>query len=300
MTRFARFAWGLLVFNLAVILWGAYVRATGAGAGCGSHWPLCNGEILPRAAQLETLVEFTHRLTSGLALVGVVVLLVWAWRAFPRGHAVRKGAVWAFVFIITEALLGAALVLFRWVALDTSLQRIIVVPVHLVNTFLLLAALSLTAWQASGGQVHWPGRGRLWGVLPALLGVLFIGASGAITALGDTLFPVGTLAEGLRQDFAAEAHLLIRLRFWHPVIAVMVGMYLLGYAARLGQGTRYLPVRRLALLLGLLVASQWIAGVLDVLLLAPVWLQLVHLLLADLVWVSLILLTAAAGDGAKG
>ncbi len=46
---FSRYAWGVLLWNVLVALWGAYVRATGSGAGCGSHWPTCNGEILPRA-----------------------------------------------------------------------------------------------------------------------------------------------------------------------------------------------------------------------------------------------------------
>ena len=120
LTNFAKFAWGVLVYNLLVILWGAYVRATGSGAGCGSHWPLCNGEVIPRAPQIETIIEFTHRLMSGLSLLLVILLLIWAFRAYPRGSIVRKGAVLCMVFIITEALVGAGLVLFEWVAHDAS------------------------------------------------------------------------------------------------------------------------------------------------------------------------------------
>ena len=81
---FAAYAWAVLGFNLLVILWGAFVRATGSGAGCGSHWPLCNGEVLPRAPALATLIEFSHRLTSGVALLLVIGLVVGAWRGFPR------------------------------------------------------------------------------------------------------------------------------------------------------------------------------------------------------------------------
>jgi heme A synthase len=142
LTRFAKYAWGVLAYNILVILWGAYVRATGSGAGCGSHWPLCNGEVIPRAEQVETLIEFAHRLTSGLSLLLVVGLLVWAFRSYPKGHLVRLGAGLSMFFIITEALVGAGLVLFEWVAQDVSSGRVISMAVHLVNTFLLLASLT--------------------------------------------------------------------------------------------------------------------------------------------------------------
>ena len=122
LTRFAKYAWFVLIFNLGVILWGAYVRATGSGAGCGSHWPLCNGEVIPRTGQIETLVEFTHRLSSGAAFLLVVGMLVWAWRIFPRRHRVRAAAIFSMIFMITEAFVGAGLVLFELVA-DNASQR---------------------------------------------------------------------------------------------------------------------------------------------------------------------------------
>src|SRR5512139_2354559 len=117
-TRFAKYAWGDLAYNVLVVLWGAYVRATGSGAGCGSHWPLCNGVVVPRAPQVETMIEFSHRLTSGLSLVLIAVLVVWGFRVYNRGHRVRKALVASGVLIITEALIGAGLVLFGWVAKD--------------------------------------------------------------------------------------------------------------------------------------------------------------------------------------
>ncbi len=121
--RFARFAWGVLAYDLAVVAWGAYVRATGSGAGCGRHWPLCNGELVPRSPRTQTLVELSHRVSSGVALVLTVALLVWAWRAFPRGHLARKGAATATVLMLMEAGIGAALVLFELVAHDASMKR---------------------------------------------------------------------------------------------------------------------------------------------------------------------------------
>ena len=296
LSRFANYAWGVLIYNLGVILWGAYVRATGSGAGCGSHWPLCNGEVVPRSAQIETLIEFAHRLSSGLSLLLVVGLLVWAFRAFPKGHIVRFGASLSLFFIVTEALVGAGLVLFEWVAEDASSGRVISMAVHLINTFLLLASISLTAWWASGGEksvLHRQGL-VLWGLGFGLIGVLVLAVSGAIAALGDTLFPSTSLTEALRQDFSPAAHFLIRLRVFHPVIAIAVGLYLIFVSALLALFRSNLTIKRFAIALAVLFVIQLGAGLVNLLLLAPVWMQIVHLLLADLVWITLVLLTATA------
>jgi heme A synthase len=293
--RFAIYAWGVLVYNLGVILWGAYVRATGSGAGCGSHWPLCNGEIVPRTPRVETIVEFTHRLSSGLALLLVIGLFVAAFRLYPRRHPVRMGASLAMLFMITEALVGAGLVLFELVANNASMVRAFSVAVHLINTFLLLASLTLTAWWASGGK---PVRLREHKTLGAflalgLLGMLVLGVSGAVTALGDTLFPVQSLVEGLQQDFSPTAHFMIRLRVLHPLIAVSVALYLLLVASFANLGNKRFT-SRLPRLLMILLLAQLGAGLVNVGLLAPVWMQLIHLFLSDLIWITLVLLTASA------
>ena len=295
LTRFAKFAWFVLIWNVITALWGAFVRATGSGAGCGSHWPLCNGQVVPQAEQVATLVEFSHRIMSGLAMIGVLVLLIWAFRAYPKGHPVRFGAVASAVFIILEALVGAALVLFGWVVDDASKERALVVSIHLTNTFLLLASLAVVAWWASNKrpialQAH---RWLVWGLRVGLLLVLLIGVSGAITALGDTLFPVSSVAEGLQQDFDKTASFLVRLRLWHPVLSILTGVYLL-FLARLINSEHADPtVTRLSRLLAIFVVVQLAAGFVNVMLLAPVWMQVIHLLLADLVWLSLVLLSAS-------
>jgi len=292
--RFAKYAWGVLALNLAVILWGAYVRASGSGAGCGSHWPLCNGVVIPRSPQIQTIVEFTHRLSSGLSLVLVVGMLIWAFRAYPKGDKVRLGASLSMFFIITEALVGAGLVLFKWVAQDASMGRAISIGIHLVNTFLLLASITLTAWWASGGgAIQLKGRSLIvWGLVLGLLGVMLIGISGALTALGDTLFPAKSLAEGFSQDFSPTANFLIRLRIWHPTIAISVGIYLL-LISSLVRFRPYSPLaKKFARALTALIVIQIFAGFLNVFLLAPIWMQIVHLLLADSVWISLVLMTA--------
>jgi heme A synthase len=294
-SSFAKYAWFVLGYNILVILWGAVVRATGSGAGCGSHWPSCNGEVIPPAPQVETLIEFAHRLTSGLAFLLVLGLLIWALRFYPKGHRVRKASGAAMLFIISESLVGAGLVLFEWVAGNISTGRVIVMAIHLLNTHLLLAAIVLTAWWASGGNpLRWreqPTKLK-WRFIIGIIGVLVLSTAGAVTALGDTLFPSATLAEGIQQDLSPASHFIIRLRVWHPVIAALVGLYLIQFAFSLASNRRSTWNTRFAIALGSLFAAQLVAGMVNLILLAPVWMQIVHLLLADLVWIVLILLAA--------
>jgi len=295
MSRLARYGWGVLAFNLLVILWGAYVRASGSGAGCGAHWPLCNGVVIPRAPAVATLIELTHRATSGLALLLVVVALAWARRAAPRRTATWWAAHVAMGLMLTEALVGAGLVLFEMVAQNASLARAWWLAAHLLNTFGLLAALTLVPWFASGRPTpRWreatPERGLL---AAALLGTLLLGMTGAITALGDTLFPARSLAEGFAQDVSPTAHLLVRLRVLHPTFAVVVALLVLLTAAVAAGRRPGADTRRIALLAGGLVLAQLVGGVVNLVLLAPTWMQLVHLLMADALWISLVLLAAA-------
>lgn len=296
--NFARYAWFVLTFLILVILWGAFVRATGSGAGCGSHWPLCNGVVVPREPRIETLIELTHRVTSALSGVLVLAMLFWAFRLFPKGHIVRKAAAWSTIFIITEGLVGAGLVLFEWVAHNQSVGRAISMAVHLVNTFLLLAAVALTAWWAGAGsdyRLRLRGHGRVgWLIGGGIALLLILGVSGAITALGDTLFPSGTLSEGIAADFEATAHFLVRLRLYHPVIAVFTGLYLWLAAPIIARERPGIGPLFFSNAVRILVIVQLAAGVVNILLNVPVWMQLVHLLLADLMWIVVVLLGASA------
>lgn len=296
--NFTRYAWLVLAFLIGVILWGAYVRATGSGAGCGSHWPLCNGVVVPREPRLETIIEFTHRITSALSGFLVLAMLAWALRLYPRGHIVRKAAVYSTVFIITEGLVGAGLVLFEWVAHNESVARTISMAVHLVNTFLLLAAVSLTAWWSGVREeirFSFRGQGRVSRlIVGAILLLIVLGVSGAVTALGDTLFPAGTLREGIAADFEATAHFLVRLRVYHPIIAVITGIYLWLAAGSIARARPGIGVMVFLNATRILVVMQLLAGVLNIWLNVPVWMQLVHLLLADLLWIAVVLLGAAA------
>ena len=294
LTKFAKYVWFVLAVNLGVILWGAYVRATGSGAGCGSHWPLCNGEIIPRSEQIETLIEFTHRASSGVAFLLVLGMLIWAWRIYPGGNPVRNGAILSMFFMITEALLGAGLVLFELVAENASAARALAISVHLVNTFLLLACISLTAWWASGGEPLKlrAGDTKIWLLAFGFLSVLILGMSGALTALGDTLFPVSSLEEGIRQDFSSAAHFLIRLRILHPTLAVVVSIYLIFIIGWIISRVKNNGSKVLGRLTIVIIVLQLLAGLINVILLAPVWIQLFHLFLSDTIWICLVLFAA--------
>lgn len=280
---FRFFALGTLAFVLGVILWGAYVRASGAGAGCGAHWPVCNGDVVPRDPSTKTLIEYTHRLSSGLSLLLVVGLFGWALRAHPRGHTVRRAAGATLVLMLMEAALGAGLVLLELVALDASVRRAVAMSLHLTNTFLLLAALGTCVWHAWVG----PARARLRGgaaVLLALLGFMFVGVSGAVAALGDTL-----AQHGVSNAFV---ELLIGLRVAHPALALAESLLLALAAASLW--VRRPEARGPVAWLGALFAAQLVVGALNVGLQAPVWMQLVHLLVADCVWLALVVVARVA------
>lgn len=283
---FARGAWSVLGYTILVIVWGAYVRATGSGAGCGEHWPLCNGTVVPRSPSAETLIELTHRVTSGLSLL-LVGWLVWAARrAFAPGHRVRAAAWIALAFMIGEALIGAGLVLLGLVGRNDSHARAAVMAVHLANTFFLLASLTLAArWATAppreGPNLFTPGG---WGALAAYL---LIGVSGAVTALGDTLHPVHELASGLPQGLSPGGLLLVQLRAYHPWIAVAAVLGISAWVRRAGLAATFGALAVTAL------TMQLALGAVNVLLRAPVWLQLVHLLLADGAWVLLVLVADA-------
>lgn len=289
-SRYARYAWIVLAYTVGVVLWGAYVRASGAGAGCGRHWPRCNGVVIPRSPSAETLIEYTHRATSGIAFLAVVALLWMAFRRFPSRHPVRTGAIGSMVLMITEAGVGAGLVLLALVAGNSSMARAGMMAIHLANTFLLLAALALTAWWASGGRpVRVRGQSLAGFLALAPIGlVLLVGITGAVTALGDTLFPKTSVG------LSSGAHFLERLRIVHPLLAIATAGFALFAASRLRILRPGRRTARLSSVVSMLLVIQLLVGVFNVALLAPVGMQIIHLLVADAVWIALVLLAASA------
>lgn len=297
----------MLAYALAVIVFGAWVRITGSGAGCGQHWPTCHGEVVHRPQSIETHIELSHRYSSGLLLVLAGGLLIWALRRFERPHPARWGAALGVVFLIIEALLGAGLVMFELVADDDSIARAIVMAIHLTNTCVLMGALATAAWTGVGtgvGQAERRPRlrgsgSRGWLLVGALLLVLAISTSGAVTALGDTLYPVaddGRVVAHLVDDQSLTAHFLQRMRVVHPIVAIVGGLALAWLAIGLPGMDARPTLRRLGNVVAGLVVAQLCAGVLNVMLSAPGWMQLVHLALATTLWTSLVVLTLEAVD----
>lgn len=293
---YQRFVWGFLIYTILVILWGGVVRATGSGAGCGSHWPTCNGDVVPLAPTLETFIEYFHRITSGLMGPLALLLVGWGWRRYGWRHRVTKAGLVTTFFILVEGAVGAGLVLFELVAYNTSSIRAFVMGVHLVNTLLLVGALGLTAYWASGGKpIVWRARrGLALGIVLALLGVMIVGAFGAITALGDLLFPAESFLAGAAAKFNPNAHFSVHARLWHPALAVGISGGIFFFVVLNGRFWQAAPARLLARVSILLIFIQLAAGGLNVLLAVPLWMQIVHLLLATLLWLALLLLGARA------
>jgi cytochrome c oxidase assembly protein subunit 15 len=305
MSRVARFAWAALYWNVAVVLWGAYVRASGSGAGCGNRWPLCDGEVVGASANGQTIVEFTHRITSVISLLMVTGLVVWCWRVTKRGDWARYSVVLAAALLANEALLGAALVLLKYVGNDQSAGRILFLCLHFGNTLLLLATLSLTAAWLSNGSRSFTLIGK-WREISSiglgLLATMATGITGAVAALADTLFPATSLPSSLAQDFSSGTPALLRVRLLHPAVATVAACYVLCVIWRSSTGRNRFSRSALALITLLLM--QVVIGMTNVLFLAPVWIQIAHLFVADALWILLVLAAAdlvleAAKEGRK-
>jgi heme a synthase len=289
-----RFAWAVLAYFIAVILWGGLVRATGSGAGCGDHWPLCNGTVIQHSARIDTMIEFTHRITSGLSFFSVVALLAWTIVRTERGHLARAASTAAVVLTLVEAALGAFLVKLGLTAQSRSPLRAPYLALHLTNTMLLLAALTLTAHLLSRRTGFLRGKVRIAGALGAItsiLAVLIVAVTGSLAALGDTLYPASSLAAAMAQDFSATSGWLLRWRWTHPTVAIVAGIFLIWLLVRARRSTHW-DNRGLSALILILLAAQYVLGALDVVFLAPVWLQIAHLLGADLLWAALVVLAA--------
>ena len=290
-TRFAKYVWLVLLYNLAAVAWGVFVRASKSGDGCGSHWPLCDGDHLPLMGTSARYVEASHRLSTGLVGLLMIVLVAWAWRAFPKGHLARKASAAALGMTILEGLIGAALVKFQLVTDNDSAFRAGVMAFHVVSTFLLLGSLSVAGLAGAGvSRVTLRGQGAVAGMLAmGGFGIVLLGVSGSISALGHQLHAVSDVLKAAQNP---ATHWMVRLQPWHPYIAASIGLYLL-LAAGLLQHLR--PDPRVAAasrwVVGLFVA-QLLMGLANIWLRAPIPMQMAHLVMADVNWISLVALAA--------
>ena len=270
-----------LYLSIASILAGAFVRATGSGDGCGATWPTCKGKIIPALSDTSELIEFSHRSLSGVLLV--VTLIIFAkTRSFQKGTLVRSVSNYLTFFVIFEALIGAVIVIFEWVGLNSSLPRIIAVPIHLVNTFGLLGSYAILykILQDDLENIR-PMFNKNFILISSLF--LLSGATGSITALADVLFPSASFIEGFLADFDRTSEVLTRLRILHPIISSALSIVLFVYAT--GISNKYnVSVKPLKLLIIIAV----FLGVLNVLSNIVLPLSILHLAIADFLWISYI------------
>lgn len=290
MKKLEKFSMFVLLYNIFVIMVGSFVRATGAGARCEAHWPTCNGEVLPTDPQLEAIIEFTHRLTSGLTIILVLILFVWVYRVYCKGSKIRKAAFFILVFVIFQVLIGAGLELFEVFGENSSVLRVLVIALHLINTFLILASNALVyewvKFGEPGGMKITRGARQFF----ATLGILFLllGATGAMTALGDPFIKAESLPQGLTQDFTGE-NLLVKLRIYHPLIGILIAILVYLLFINFLKNIKNIKMNQYYKKLSFLFILQLVIGGINFFLLAPIWLQIIHLLMADVVWVFFIL-----------
>jgi heme A synthase len=319
--RFPILTWVILVFTILVVISGDIVQATESGAGCGEDWPRCDGSLIPSISDLQTGVEYTHRMVTAVLGLGFIVLVVGAWRrrdtapvsgrsdlarlltppgfldVYRRSAPVWKATVWAVVFFLVEVVIGALLVVFGWVENDASIGRVIADGIHLVNTFALVGALTLVVFHATGGGPLRYERSRLSHKL--ILGgaaiITLIGITGAINSLADTLY----FAEEVDVDETPIAALLVAIRGIHPVVAIGGGIGVFLIARYLADGADP-AARRLAFGVQGIVWAQFVIGFLNIALLTPLESQVVHLLAAQALWVLFVFLGARLTETAAG
>jgi len=296
--NFHRYAVGLIVYNIIVVLWGSWVRISRSGDGCGDNWPHCGsgGEFVPSTTHLATWIEWTHRASTMILGPLLLALAVWAFISFAKGNPTRKAAIGVLVFTGIEAWIGRHLVLNKLVVDDDSMQRAVWMSLHLANILSLFACLTLTAWFSRGkARWQWTGQGRLSWMWPlSFIGVIALAVTGALSALGDTLYPAESLLHGIQQDFAAEAAFLLKTRPLHPLTATIVSLFVVWTIYATVRERPEPAIKKMAPIVLWLLAGQYCFGWMNLLMLAPAWAQLTHLMLANLLWIGLVMLGAAA------
>jgi len=270
-----------LLLSIASILAGAFVRATGSGDGCGATWPTCKGRVIPALSDTSELIEFSHRSVSGVLLV--VTLIIFAkTRKFQKDSLVRTVTNYLTFFVIFEALIGAVIVIFEWVGLNSSLPRIIAVPIHLINTFGLLGSYAILykILQDDLQDIK-----NLFNKNFLLISSLFLlsGATGSIAALADVLFPSTSFVEGFLSDFDRTSEVLTRLRILHPIISSTLSIVLYLYATGIRKKFN-ISVKPLQIL----ILFGVFLGVINVLSNIVLPLSILHLAIADFLWISYI------------
>lgn len=291
---FTKFAWFALAYNLVVILWGVFLRASYSGDGCGQHWLTCGGEAIPTAPQLKTVIEFSHRITTAFAGLVVVVLAVWAFLKRRTQKYVAFFAAMSLLFIVIEGAIGGGLVLTGNTAANWTPSRPYWTAGHLINTFILIAFLAVTAWSASDSRKFRSDiSNKSIGLgVAGTFALFFVGVTGSMAALTTMLFPAETLSQGISMDFDPASHPLLRLRIFHPISAIIAAIGVLFISGWVRANSGVSDAQWWAKTTSVLVLLQIAFGAATLLMLGPIVMQLGHLLLADLVWIAFVLMFA--------
>jgi Uncharacterized protein required for cytochrome oxidase assembly len=288
-SHFQKFALGLLLYTILVIVWGAWVRISHSGDGCGDTWPLCHGQLIPEAERGKTWVEYTHRLMSGLYGLIVIYFYYVAHKLYPKGAFAKKAALFSLIFMITEAALGAKLVLFGLVASNDTPYRAFVMALHQLNSFLLTGAVALTFVSALSDDGKLAQTNKAWYVRFFPWIIILLGVTGAWASLSNSLFPADSLFQGLKDDLDSGSHFLVRLRIIHPILALTFGGSLSLFFWMKSQSAKSFQLQRRSFHMSLLLFVGILFGIATLMLHAPTWMKIGHLTLAHSIWVTLLM-----------
>jgi heme a synthase len=276
-------SWGLVCYSIVIIAWGAWVRISGSGDGCGDHWPLCHGRALPIGSPIKTWIEVSHRYST--AVFGILVLsqVWWVRRICPTENRARRWVLYTLVFTITEALIGRSLVKEGLVTDSQEILRAVFMPLHLVNTSLLLLSEVMTAESILYGlrkRVALSPAARWWCVA-ITISLLVLLTSGAIAALGSHLAPSQSLIQGLLSDVSQQSHAAVRLRIVHPILGLSLPIIIwsvISFAPARGPTG---ALEKMYQHLGLGVLVMVALGIATLVSLSPTWLKMAHLTMAN-------------------
>ena len=282
---FQIYLWGILLFTVAVIISGDIVQATESGAGCGDSWPKCDGTLIPAFADVHVAIEFIHRMLTSVLSFGYLGLLIGGYLLFGRRHPVWRSILFSTTILLVEILLGASLVLFGWVEDNATWGRVIADSFHVVNTLVLLGSLVLIIFlsRPDGGILVAKSNPKRRYLIFAMLIVILITVTGTINSLADTLY----LSDHVVVEETPIAQLLVSVRAIHPLIAIIGGFAIIGLL--------YLVIEEpsaqksaLGFAVFGVIFLQFLSGVFNIVLLTPVETQIIHLGLADTLWILLV------------
>ena len=299
-SRYFQYVKALWAYTLIVILWGAWVRVSKSGDGCGRSWPLCRGEVLPdNTTDISTWIEWIHRFSTGIFGLAVILLVIMAFKVFPAGHKIRRLCLWTLFFTLTEALIGAKLVLSELVGDVSSVQRAFVMSIHQINSLLLTGSLAMSfkypPISCKNILFKQDKYIKLKGYILEV-GFLLLSVMGVIAALSSTLFPSESLIEGFWLDIQRNSHWLIQWRVFHPVFAICyiaVSLFLLlSFKLKIRENiimkAEFLQHTIKVNHLMLLYILAFVIGLTNLLTLSPVILKLAHLTITHVLWTYLI------------